>query len=50
LTIRKCRRAAGEVVQPLIQLAKRGRREIDDLDVGCLERADGHQTSAFSQA
>ena len=43
-------RAAGEVVQALVQLAERRRREIDDLDSRVLALGDGHQTSAFSQA
>ncbi len=38
---------AGDIVQALVQLTQRGRREVDDLDSG---RRDGHQTSAFSQA
>ena len=38
---------AGDVVQPLVQLAQRGRGEVDNLDSGS---GDCHQTSAFSQA
>ena len=41
---------AGEVVQPLVELAQRRRLEVDDLELGGLECANSHQTSAFSQA
>ncbi len=42
-------RTPGEVVQALVQLTQRRRREVDDLDGCVLTLGDRHQTSAFSQ-
>ncbi len=44
------RAAAGELVQPCVQLAERRRGQVDDLDAGSLRRLHRHQASAFSQA
>jgi hypothetical protein len=41
--------AAGQVVQPLVELANGCRPEVDDLELGCLRHRDVHQTFAFSQ-